>query len=90
MTCEDNKYDISNMLLQRQMYPSDESVSSLAVEGFNLLDVPEYGLFVAADVRRCFRAFCLFQVMRGKEVHLFDKVRFSIYQVLDQLAGNKK
>lgn len=48
-----------------------QEVSSLAVEGLDLINVPEYGVLLVADLRRCIGAVCVLQVMGGKEVHLF-------------------
>ncbi len=67
-----------------------QELSSLAVEGLDLVNVPEYGVLVAAELRWCIRTVSMLQVMGGKEVHLFDKLRFTIYQVLDQLAEERK
>lgn len=53
---------------------SHREVSSLAVEGLDIVDVPEYGVLLAADLRRCIGAFCVLQVMGGKEVYLFYKL----------------
>lgn len=46
-------------------------VSSLAVEGLDIINVPEYGVLLAADLRRCIRLICMLQVVEGKEVYLF-------------------
>lgn len=65
---------------------SNYDISSLAMKGLNIIDVSEYGFLLAADIRRCIRALCLLQVMGCKEFNLLYELRFSIYQVLDQLA----
>lgn len=53
---------------------SHQDVSSLAMEGLDIINVPEYDFLLAADIRRCIRAVCVLQVMGGKEVDLFDKL----------------
>lgn len=65
-------------------------MSSLAVEGLDILNVPEYGVLLAVDLRRCIRLVCMLQVVEGKEVYLFYELRFTIYQLLDEMAGNMK
>lgn len=65
-------------------------MSSLAVEGLDIINVPEYGVLLAADLRRCIRLVCMLQVVEGKEVYLFYELRFTIYQLLDEMAGNMK
>ncbi len=53
---------------------SHQEVSSLAMEGLDIIDVPEYGFLLAADISRCIRAVCMLQVTGGKEVYLFYKL----------------
>lgn len=65
-------------------------MSSLAVEGLDIINVPEYGVLLAADLRRCIRLVCMLQVVEGKEVHIFYELRFTIYQLLDEVARNMK
>lgn len=65
---------------------SHEEVSSLAMEGFDIFNVSEYSVLLAADFRRCIWDICMLQVVGGKEVYLFYKFWFPIYQVVDQLA----
>lgn len=60
------------------------------MEGLDVINVSENGLFLACDIRRCIRAVCMLQVMGSKEICLLDKLRFSIYQFLDQLATDIK
>lgn len=60
------------------------------MEGLDIVNVPEYGVLLAADIRRCIGAVCMLEVMGGKEIYLFYKLRFTIYQVLDQLAEDIK
>ena len=59
------------------------------MEGLDLMDVPEYGLLLAGDVRWGVRALHLLDVVGGEEVHLFDKLCLAVDHVLDQLAGGK-
>lgn len=66
----------------------NKEVSSLAMEGFDVADISENGLFLVGDIRRCIRSFSMLQVVGGEEVHLRHKLRFSIYQVLYQMAKN--
>lgn len=61
--------------------------SSLVMEGFDILNVPEDGFLLAADFRRCIRTVCMLQVIEGEEVDIFYKLGFTSYQVLDELAG---
>lgn len=61
--------------------------SSLVMEGFDIINVPEDGFLLAADFRRCIRTVCMLQVMDGEEVDVFYELGFTGYQVLDQLAG---
>lgn len=49
-------------------------VSSLAMEGLDVFNVPEYVPLVAGDIRRCIRAVGMLQMVGGKEVDLFDKL----------------
>lgn len=65
-------------------------MSSLVMEGFDVLNVPEDGLLLAADFRWCIRTVCMLQVMEGEEVDIFYELGFTIYQVLDELAGDMK
>lgn len=50
-----------------------EKETSLAMEGLDLLNVPEYDVFLAADLKRHIRTVCMLQVMDGEEVYLFYK-----------------
>lgn len=65
-------------------------MSSLVMEGFDVFNVPEDGLLLAADFRWCIRTVCMLQVMEGEEVDIFYELGFPIYQVLDELAGDMK
>lgn len=65
-------------------------MSSLVMEGFDVFNVPEDGLLLAADFRWCIRTVCMLQVMEGEEVDIFYELGFTIYQVLDELAGDMK
>lgn len=47
---------------------------SLAMEGFDVFNVSEYGVLLAADLSRCIGTLRMLQVARGKEVDLFDKL----------------
>lgn len=53
---------------------SHQEVSSLAMEGLDIINVPEYGVLLAGDLRRCIGADCMLQVMECKEVYLFYKL----------------
>lgn len=53
---------------------SHQEVSSLAMEGLDIINVPEYGVLLAADISRCIGAVCVLQVMGGKEVYLLYKL----------------
>lgn len=44
------------------------------MEGLDIINVPEYGFLLAADIRRCIRAVCMLHVMGCKEVYLFYKL----------------
>lgn len=44
------------------------------MEGLDIVNVPEYGVLLAADIRRCVWAVCVLQVMGGEEVYLFYKL----------------
>lgn len=44
------------------------------MEGLDLLNVPEYDVFLAGDLRRCIRTVSMPQVMEGEEVYLFYKL----------------
>lgn len=63
---------------------------SLVVEGFDIFNVPEDGVLLAADLRRCVRTVGVLHVMEGEEVDIFYELGFAIYQVLDELAGGTK
>lgn len=65
-------------------------MSSLVMEGFDVFNVPEDGLLLAADFRWCIWTLCMLQVMEGKEVDVLYELGFTIYQVLDELAGDMK
>lgn len=65
-------------------------VSLLAMEGCDIIDISEDGLFLGGDIRRGIRTISVLQVVRGEEIHLLHKLRFSTYQVLYQLANNIK
>lgn len=65
-------------------------MSSLVMEGFDVFNVPEDGLLLAADFRWSIRTLCMLQVMEGEEVDVFYELGFTIYQVLDELAGVMK
>lgn len=56
------------------------------MEGLDVINVSEDGLFLAADVRWSIRAVSVLLVVRSEEFHLLDKLGFSVYQVLHQLA----
>lgn len=58
--------------LKRIIYILD--VSSPAVEGLDIVDVPENGLFLARDIGRRIGAVCVLHVMGGEEFHLLDKL----------------
>lgn len=60
------------------------------MEGLDLVDVPEYGLLLAGDVRWGVRALHMLDVVGGEEVHLFDKLCLAVDHVLDQLAGEDR
>lgn len=60
------------------------------MEGVDVINVPEYGFRLAADIGRRIGAVGMLPVMGGEEVHLFDKLRLSIYQFLDELAEDMK
>lgn len=64
--------------------------SSLVMEGIDVFNVPEDGFLLAADFRWCIRTVCMLQVMEGEEVDIFYELGFTIYQVLDELAGDMK
>lgn len=53
---------------------SHQEVNSLAMEGLDIINVPEYGVLLAGDLRRCIGAGCMLQVMERKEVYLFYKL----------------
>lgn len=57
------------------------------MEGFDIFNVPEDGLLLAADFRWRIRTVCMLQVMEGEKVDIFYKLRFASYEVLDQLAA---
>lgn len=67
---------------------NNKEVSLLAMEGCDIIDIPENGLFLGGDIGRCIRTISMLQVVRGEEIHLLHKLRFSTYQVLYQLANN--
>lgn len=54
-------------------------MSSPAMEVFDIIDVPEYGVLLAGDLRWGVKAVHMLQVMEGKEVDIFHKLRFTIY-----------
>lgn len=78
------------LLIGDQCDNKNLDVSSLAVEGLDITNVPEYGFLLAADLWRRIRLVCMLQVVEGKEVYLFYELRFTIYQLLDEMARNMK
>lgn len=44
------------------------------MEGLDVIDVPEYGVLLAADIRRYIGAVGMLHVMGGKELYLFYKL----------------
>lgn len=54
-------------------------MSSLAMEVFDIIDVPEYGVFLAGDLRWGVKAVHMLQVMDGEKVDIFHKLRLTIY-----------
>lgn len=53
---------------------SHEGVSSLAMEGLDIINVSEYSVLLAADFRRCIWDVCMLQVVGGKKVYLLYKL----------------
>lgn len=69
---------------------SGKRQGSLAMEGLDVINVPENGFLLAGDIRRYIRAVHMLQVVGGEEINLSDKLWFAIYQVLNQLAWDMK
>ena len=44
------------------------------MEGLDIINVPENGLFLARDVRRCIGTVSVPPVVGGKEIHLFNEL----------------
>lgn len=78
-----NEYNDDTFLLKYiTNIKSIKKVNSLAMEGLDIINVPENGSLLATDIRWCIRAVCMLHVMRGEEVYLLYKLGLTIYQVL--------
>lgn len=63
-------------------------MSSPAVEGLDVVNVPEYGVLLAADLCWCIGTGCLTQMVEGERFYLFHKLRLAVQQLLDEMAMN--
>lgn len=63
-------------------------MSSPAVEGLDVVNVPKYGVLLAADLCWCISTGCLGQVVEGEQVYLFHKLCLAVQQLLDEMAKN--
>lgn len=65
-------------------------MSSPAVEGLDVIDVPEYGVLLAANLCWCIGTVCLIQMVEGEHVYLFHKLCLTVHQLLDEMATNTR
>lgn len=63
-------------------------MSSPAVEGLDVVNVPEYGVLLAADLCWCIGTGCLIQMVEGEHVYFFHKLCLTVQQLLDEMAMN--
>lgn len=63
-------------------------MSSPAVEALDVVNVPEYGVLLAADLCWCVGTGCLVQMVEGEQVYLFHKLSLAVQQLLDEMAMN--